>query len=247
MLLGLDGELKIADFGWSVHAPASRRSTLCGTLDYLSPEMIEGRSHDHRVDVWSLGVLLYEFLCGKAPFEAVGHSATYRRIARVDLRWPDEPQLRRNANAYDVDDDDRDGDDNDNDNGDDDDDNNNNNNLINIGNNNRNRHQVAADAIDVDVVDDDSMTAPTAPATTTTTTSNKVMTTMFDDDIVDNNDSGAIPRMSPIDCDAKHLVAQLLRKEPSERLSLMDVLEHPFIVRHVSADKLALYRANAFK
>ena len=35
------GELKIADFGWSVHAPTSRRNTLCGTLDYLPPEMIE--------------------------------------------------------------------------------------------------------------------------------------------------------------------------------------------------------------
>uniref|UniRef100_A0A673H108 non-specific serine/threonine protein kinase n=1 Tax=Sinocyclocheilus rhinocerous TaxID=307959 RepID=A0A673H108_9TELE len=40
LLLGSNGELKIADFGWSVHTPSSRRSTLCGTLDYLPPEMI---------------------------------------------------------------------------------------------------------------------------------------------------------------------------------------------------------------
>ena len=38
LLLGLNGELKIADFGWSVHAPGDRRSTLCGTPDYLPPE-----------------------------------------------------------------------------------------------------------------------------------------------------------------------------------------------------------------
>ena len=140
-----------------MHAPSSRRETLCGTLDYLPPEMIEGKKHDKWVDVWSLGVLMYEFLVGtyppthppinafihpsiyscihplthppthpphqanpltkqmatkpstttstssspshspthppthqsgNPPFEAEGHQATYRRISRVDLRFP---------------------------------------------------------------------------------------------------------------------------------------------------------------
>lgn len=88
LLLGLKGNLKIADFGWSVHAPSSRRTTLCGTLDYLPPEMIEGKEHDEKVDIWSLGVLCYEFLVGEPPFEAEGHKATYRRIAKVDLQFP---------------------------------------------------------------------------------------------------------------------------------------------------------------
>ena len=88
LLIGIKGELKIADFGWSVHAPNSRRQTLCGTLDYLPPEMVEGRDHDSAVDVWSLGVLAYEFLCGVPPFEAEGHSETYKRILRVDLHFP---------------------------------------------------------------------------------------------------------------------------------------------------------------
>lgn len=88
LLVGAYGELKIADFGWSVHAPTSRRNTLCGTLDYLPPEMVEGREHDEQVDVWALGVLLYEFLVGNPPFEAETHSATYRRISRVDLVFP---------------------------------------------------------------------------------------------------------------------------------------------------------------
>jgi serine/threonine protein kinase len=69
LLLGIDGELKIGDFGWSVHAPGNRRKTLCGTLDYLPPEMVEGRDHTERVDHWALGVLCYEFLVGKPPFE----------------------------------------------------------------------------------------------------------------------------------------------------------------------------------
>ncbi|CAN0440427.1 unnamed protein product [Ascophyllum nodosum] len=88
ILIGATGGLKLADFGWSVHAPNSRRNTLCGTLDYLPPEMIEGREHDKATDIWSLGVLAYEFLIGDPPFEAESHTATYRRISRVDLRWP---------------------------------------------------------------------------------------------------------------------------------------------------------------
>lgn len=88
LLIGHKGDLKIADFGWSVHAPTSRRTTLCGTLDYLPPEMVEGREHDATADIWSLGVLTYEFLVGNPPFEAQGHRATYRRISSVDLRFP---------------------------------------------------------------------------------------------------------------------------------------------------------------
>jgi len=60
LLIGQKNDIKIADFGWSVHAPGSRRTTMCGTLDYLPPEMIEGREHDDTADVWSLGVLAYE-------------------------------------------------------------------------------------------------------------------------------------------------------------------------------------------
>lgn len=89
LLIGARGELKIADFGWSVHAPNSRRQTLCGTLDYLPPEMVEGRLHDHTVDIWSLGVLTYEFLVGVPPFETESHQATYSRISKVDLRFPE--------------------------------------------------------------------------------------------------------------------------------------------------------------
>ncbi|KAK1857874.1 hypothetical protein I4F81_000488 [Pyropia yezoensis] len=95
LLLGLRGELKIADFGWSVHSPANRRHTLCGTPDYLPPEMIEGREHDHTLDLWSLGVLTYEFLCGVPPFDCEELSDTYRRIRKVQVTYP--PHLSEDA------------------------------------------------------------------------------------------------------------------------------------------------------
>lgn len=91
ILVGIHGEIKISDFGWSVHAPNNRRNTLCGTLDYLPPEMIRPGSKDNfyseKVDLWSLGVLTYEFLVGQAPFEDTPVQ-THRRIARADMTVP---------------------------------------------------------------------------------------------------------------------------------------------------------------
>ncbi|GAA5879186.1 hypothetical protein JCM16303_001332 [Sporobolomyces ruberrimus] len=89
LLIGVNGELKIGDFGWSVHAPGNRRNTLCGTLDYLPPEMIESKEHTDMVDLWALGVLTYEFLVGSPPFEDLsGHAATYKKICKLDYTIP---------------------------------------------------------------------------------------------------------------------------------------------------------------
>ena len=73
------GVIKIADFGWSVHAPSNRRKTMCGTMDYLPPEMVvnRGGDYDKRIDIWSVGVLAYEFCYGKPPFESKTAEATY--------------------------------------------------------------------------------------------------------------------------------------------------------------------------
>lgn len=79
-LLNSQGTIKIADFGWSVYAPQEgRRETLCGTLDYLPPEMVKGDTHDKNVDIWSLGILWYELLWGFPPFETDTHNETYER------------------------------------------------------------------------------------------------------------------------------------------------------------------------
>ncbi|KAH8709997.1 kinase-like domain-containing protein [Phaeosphaeriaceae sp. PMI808] len=89
ILVGVHGEIKISDFGWSVHAPNNRRNTMCGTLDYLPPEMLGGKDnyYSEKVDLWSLGVLTYEFLVGEAPFEDT-QVMTQRKIARGEYTVP---------------------------------------------------------------------------------------------------------------------------------------------------------------
>lgn len=91
ILLSTDKTVKLSDFGWSVQSNPNtnqRRLTICGTLDYLPPEMVESKEHDFSVDIWSLGILCYEFLVGKPPFEEIDKTATYKRIAKVDLKIP---------------------------------------------------------------------------------------------------------------------------------------------------------------
>jgi len=88
LLLTLDGDIKLADFGWSVHAPSSCRKTMCGTLDYLPPEMVKQKEYNEKVDNWCVGVLCYEFLVGKPPFESEDNKTTYKKIVSVAVQYP---------------------------------------------------------------------------------------------------------------------------------------------------------------
>jgi aurora kinase len=87
ILVGIHGELKISDSGWSVHAPGNRRRTMCGTLDYLPPEIVKEQWYSNKVDLWSLGILMYEFLVGVAPFED-SMALAQRRIVRAEYTVP---------------------------------------------------------------------------------------------------------------------------------------------------------------
>lgn len=88
ILLTADDNVKLADFGWSAHTISNKRKTMCGTLDYLPPEMIDGTLYDDSVDQWCLGILCYEFLVGNPPFESADTEMTYEKIRRLDLVYP---------------------------------------------------------------------------------------------------------------------------------------------------------------
>ncbi|CAD5223676.1 unnamed protein product [Bursaphelenchus okinawaensis] len=80
--------IKLADFGWSVHS-TKHRETFCGTLDYLAPELVNAEAHSFYVDYWCVGVLLYEFLTGVAPFMDKTEVGTYKRIKTGLFSIPD--------------------------------------------------------------------------------------------------------------------------------------------------------------
>ncbi|KAI9297797.1 Pkinase-domain-containing protein [Neoconidiobolus thromboides FSU 785] len=91
-----DGSLMLADFGnATMITPREVRLTFCGTLDYLSPELIHKTPHSFSTDLWSLGVLSYELLVGRPPFETLtgndeaSRNKTYRSITSCDYKMPE--------------------------------------------------------------------------------------------------------------------------------------------------------------
>jgi aurora kinase len=88
-LLDDGGVLKIADFGFSVHAPKSMRKTFCGTLEYMAPEIVNNKRYNDKLDLWCIGVLAYEFLTGGTPFYCKGdQNMTQSKINRADPIYP---------------------------------------------------------------------------------------------------------------------------------------------------------------
>lgn len=70
VLIGDSGEVKLGDFGFCAsYGQGEERQTLCGTKEYLCPEIITGQNQSEKVDVWCLGVLLYELIHKRVPFE----------------------------------------------------------------------------------------------------------------------------------------------------------------------------------
>ncbi len=70
LLINNNNILKLCDFGWSVYLNNNKRVTFCGTVEYMAPEIVKKKEYDFSIDVWSLGVLLYELIHSHSPFVA---------------------------------------------------------------------------------------------------------------------------------------------------------------------------------
>jgi serine/threonine protein kinase len=96
ILLDENGRVKLADFGWSNYED-KKRQTYCGTPEYLAPEMIKKEGHDTTVDIWDLGVLMFELLTGHPPFSGSNQTELFMNIKKHKINWPDDfPPLAKN-------------------------------------------------------------------------------------------------------------------------------------------------------
>lgn len=78
VLLDSEGHIKLTDYGMckeGLHiGGGDKTSTFCGTPNYIAPEMLRGEEYDFSVDYWALGVLMFEMMAGRSPFDLVGHT-----------------------------------------------------------------------------------------------------------------------------------------------------------------------------
>jgi serine/threonine protein kinase len=91
LLIDADGYLKVIDFGFA-KVVEDRTYTLCGTPEYLAPELIRGTGYSKGVDYWGLGILIYEMVVGHSPFvtwNASDEMQIYRNIVMDDVRFPE--------------------------------------------------------------------------------------------------------------------------------------------------------------
>jgi len=90
VLLDIDGHMKLTDFGLSKEGIADNFSakSMCGTPEYLAPEILDKKGHGKAVDWYSLGALVYEMLTGLPPFYTRDREQLFARIRGGDLSYP---------------------------------------------------------------------------------------------------------------------------------------------------------------
>ena len=93
------GQVKLGDFGVSKNLDTLKMaSTLIGTIDYLAPEIVEGKNYSFEADIWSLGVVFYELMTFKKPFEGTNYAAVILKIINDELKPINEPYSKEFKN-----------------------------------------------------------------------------------------------------------------------------------------------------
>ena len=88
ILINKNGYLKLTDFGFAKQLENEKTYTLCGTPEYLAPEIILNKGHGKAVDWWTMGILLYEMLVGIDPFSDDDPMKTYQKILKGKINFP---------------------------------------------------------------------------------------------------------------------------------------------------------------
>ena len=89
VLLDQGNHAKLTDFGWSNYMEGDiKRTTVCGTPVYLAPEIINNMGHDEHVDIWCIGVLLFELIVGRPPFSGETEQKVRYNILKMKINWP---------------------------------------------------------------------------------------------------------------------------------------------------------------
>jgi protein kinase A len=88
LLLDHEGYVKVTDFGFAKHVPDDKTYTLCGTPEYIAPEVLLNQGHGRSVDWWALGILTYEMLSGQAPFVSQDPMAIYQQVVSGTVAYP---------------------------------------------------------------------------------------------------------------------------------------------------------------
>ncbi|KAF3010686.1 serine/threonine protein kinase, AGC [Curvularia kusanoi] len=88
ILIDAEGHLKLVDFGFAKKVENRETYTLCGTPEYLAPEVIRNTGHGTAVDWWAFGILVYEFLVGQPPFWDQNPMKIYEQIVEGKVRFP---------------------------------------------------------------------------------------------------------------------------------------------------------------
>ena len=91
LLLDKDYNIKLCDYGWATYiTPGKYLTVYCGTPEYVSPEMLKKYPYNEKVDIWALGVLIFELVFGYAPFASNFNEDRYNNIKAGKINWPND-------------------------------------------------------------------------------------------------------------------------------------------------------------